>query len=341
MPGAIRHLKFHQKSLLKSRAIKSLTLHQRLYMFELQRLKDAELNLKIKSFAMQERKLTEVILRYLAEVDRRKLYLKMAYPSIFEYLIKEIGYSAGSAQRRIDGARLLQRIPEVSSKIKAGSINLAQVSKLQMICRRVKKESGSPVQISIQKEVLKKLENQGSLQTDLILAKEFQTEIKVFEKRSIQRDESIRVELTFSKKEMEILKKAQELLSNKTGGGLKATILEMAEKVIKASEARRIQDTKPATINHESKQSNATVAVDLSAKIALGLKTITPRLRNEIFRRDQCCGFKDSKTGKSCGSKYFLEIDHIQPRFAEGSNAPDNLRLLCRNHNQFRCWAGL
>ena len=72
---------------------------------ELENLKDLELNEKIKTLASQERKLTQVILLHIAEVDRRKLFLRKAYPSLFEYLVQEIGYSFGAAQRRIDAAR--------------------------------------------------------------------------------------------------------------------------------------------------------------------------------------------------------------------------------------------
>lgn len=46
-----------------------------------------------------------------------------------------------------------------------------------------------------------------------------------------------------------------------------------------------------------------------------------------------------SPDGTPCGSREFLEIDHIQP-FARGgpSDRTGNLRLLCRAHNQ---WNGM
>lgn len=80
-------------------------------------LTDNELNLTIKNLASEERKLTKDILLHIAEVDKRRLYLRMAYPSLYEYLTKEIGYSEGSAQRRIDAARLISKLPEVTNKI--------------------------------------------------------------------------------------------------------------------------------------------------------------------------------------------------------------------------------
>ncbi|MFZ4404258.1 MAG: hypothetical protein ACOYOK_09175 [Pseudobdellovibrionaceae bacterium] len=29
-------------------------------------------------------------------------------------------------------------------------------------------------------------------------------------------------------------------------------------------------------------------------------------------------------------------MDHIQPQFAGGNHAPENLRIYCRNHNTYR-----
>ncbi len=137
------------------------------------KLNNQELHFEVKNLASQERKLTEKILWHIAEVDRRKLYLAMAHSSLFDYLTKEIGYTAGSAQRRIDGARLLQKLPEVADKIKEGSLNLGQISKLQCVQRQFKKESGVAVSLAEQRNLLQNLENKSLEQADLILAQHF------------------------------------------------------------------------------------------------------------------------------------------------------------------------
>jgi hypothetical protein len=52
------------------------------------------------------------------------------------------------------------------------------------------------------------------------------------------------------------------------------------------------------------------------------------------MRAEGKCQFVDLETGKRCGSRYFLEIDHsIKPVALGGSNDLENLRLLCRGHN--------
>ena len=106
----------------------------------------------------------------------------------------------------------------------------------------------------------------------------------------------------------------------------------MAERTVKSYEPKTKSKSK------ETAAFTATVAVEFEEK---ELKSVTPRLKKEILKRDQCCQFKDPKTGKICGSKYFLEIDHIQPRFLDGPHISDNLRVLCKNHNGFRYSAGI
>ena len=65
-------------------------------------------------------------------------------------------------------------------------------------------------------------------------------------------------------------------------------------------------------------------------------KTLTPTMKNKILTRDVCCQYQDKITGKICGSKFFLQIDHIHPQFAGGSHNPNNLRVLCQGHNSHR-----
>ena len=65
-------------------------------------------------------------------------------------------------------------------------------------------------------------------------------------------------------------------------------------------------------------------------------KSLTPKRKMQIFAKSSACQFKDHKTQKICGSRFQLEIDHIQPKWAGGLNYSQNLQVLCRAHNQFR-----
>src|SRR4051812_37338337 len=90
----------------------------------------------LKGLIIRERKMLHAILLYLQEVDRRKIHLLKGYSSLFEYLTKEMGYSAGSAQRRIEAIRLLQAVPDLGEKIETGVLNLSQIGLLSQAIRQ-------------------------------------------------------------------------------------------------------------------------------------------------------------------------------------------------------------
>lgn len=91
----------------------------------LKKITDQNLHTNLKSLVVGEREMPSEILIHIVEVQRRKLYLTFGYGSLFDYLTKNIGYSNGSAQRRIDAARLSFDAPEVIKKLESGELNLA------------------------------------------------------------------------------------------------------------------------------------------------------------------------------------------------------------------------
>ncbi|MFH1018259.1 MAG: HNH endonuclease, partial [Pseudomonadota bacterium] len=47
------------------------------------------------------------------------------------------------------------------------------------------------------------------------------------------------------------------------------------------------------------------------------------------------CEYVDPKSGRRCQSRYLLEFDHIDPYWSGGSSNEENVRHLCRMHNQY------
>ena len=61
---------------------------------------------------------------------------------------------------------------------------------------------------------------------------------------------------------------------------------------------------------------------------------ISAEARREVHERDEGrCTFV-SEAGKRCESRRMVEFDHDVPRACGGESTPENLRLLCRAHNQ-------
>jgi hypothetical protein len=55
-------------------------------------------------------------------IDARKAFAIPGHPSLFEYCIKELGYSEGSACRRIQAMKLIREIPEYGKKLEDGAV---------------------------------------------------------------------------------------------------------------------------------------------------------------------------------------------------------------------------
>ena len=64
---------------------------------------------------------------------------------------------------------------------------------------------------------------------------------------------------------------------------------------------------------------------------------IPAAVRRAVWRRDGgCCSYVDPHSGRRCGSRFLLELDHVVPFALGGSAEPANLRLRCSAHHRFR-----
>ena len=100
----------------------------------LKSLSNSVLVSELKSKVLEERKLLNEILELLFEVSSRKLYLDLAYPSLFEFCVRELGYGEASAYRRIEAMRLLKGFSEetqnnLKERIESGDLNLTHTRK--------------------------------------------------------------------------------------------------------------------------------------------------------------------------------------------------------------------
>ena len=61
---------------------------------------------------------------------------------------------------------------------------------------------------------------------------------------------------------------------------------------------------------------------------------IPSAVAREVYVRDEGRSTFCSEEGRRCGSREFLQLDHVVPWAAQGPPTVDNLRLRCRGHNQ-------
>jgi len=96
-------------------------------------IQDKQLLILCKEHVLKEKSATSKVLEYLNEIDRRKLLIKEGYSSLYDFCIRYLGYSEGETYRRIQAARLSQRVNEVKPLLERGDISLTSLSLLSPV----------------------------------------------------------------------------------------------------------------------------------------------------------------------------------------------------------------
>ena len=414
---------------------------------EIKKLSDQNLLFQTKYLVQKERNITIQVLRHLSEIESRKLHLKRGFASLFDYAVRDLGYSHSAAYRRIKVMKLCREVPEIVSKLKTGSLNLTTVSKLQSYFEKQDKKSKKSqtefnltnqkpdtifvgddencksnniiVECDLEKnlpatikknfppaapcvmnetkkkikvdesglnlnqklDLLEQVTGKSSRQTEKLLC-EMDTEIyQIKDKVRYLNKDQIEIKLTVNKNSYENLETLKSLLShispNMSYGKVFQILSELGlnkydprrklkkqnkKKKNKIKKAQTVDPAKAGIQKTDIKQRICKVAPaferrDEAATIKKNFPPATGRVTNNkemkrdkiasryiptqikrlVWTRDQGqCTYICPETKKKCGSKHFLQIDHIHPYSLGGSSKLNNLRLLCAGHNQYR-----
>jgi hypothetical protein len=251
-----------------------------------------------------ERKITNHVLALIGEIDRRKLYLRKAYTSLFDFLVNDFGYSPGAAMRRIDAARLLCELPETAQKFQEGTLTLSQATQVQRASRelkKIKKESLSPEN---KRKLILQIENSTQKQTEHIIATTLDLPVVPQQKQTLHRDQSVTLTITFTHEQMQILQQAQNMISHSVVGQDWAGALTYLAK----------REVKRRTSVRETSSANSFGVTEVAAVAAVRPKNqfnstnkrraLPTAVRKALLHRNATCAYKD-ENGKICESRRF------------------------------------
>jgi len=100
-------------------------------MENLNQLPSDALTARLYELRRRERDLLVLFLAHLGELDRRRLYLELGFPSTFAYLTDHLGYTRSAAFRRTTAARLVARFPVVLDSLADGRLCLTTLVELR------------------------------------------------------------------------------------------------------------------------------------------------------------------------------------------------------------------
>lgn len=294
----------------------------------------------------EDRTNTAAMLAYVGEIDRRKLYLEDAYPSMFAMCTRHFGMSESIAGKRIRAGRAACRFPRILEMIRRGELHLSGVHQLagyltegnhEEVLERAKHRSMREIdaliaEISpqadretvIREVVLEGVGDSGANgdgeEKPLDGAR---TPVNSLKNLTVPLSpRRYRLHVTIGQRAKDALEELRELLSHQIPTGDPALVVEKALAVLLV----------------EAKKQKAALAKkprSAQKKAAKRTRVIPAHVRRAVFERDDGrCAFTD-EDGKRCGSTWQVEFHHCVPYGRAGPHTAENIELRCRAHNQF------
>ncbi|HEV8248013.1 MAG TPA: HNH endonuclease signature motif containing protein [Polyangiaceae bacterium] len=330
--------------------------------WRLERVEDEQLLGDVQALVRADRNVSARLLAHLAEVEERRLHLKHASSSMFEYAMR-LGMSEDEAGRRLCAAGVAKRFPTVYPLLDEGKLSLSVICRLKQY-----------ITLQNHEEVLIGVSGLSARKADAWLAARFPRPdaLSTIRKRPEQRAQSASAQPPAHEAGLappSTPAKERAPLSAPEALKLTPSPSKRADRGIVeplAAERYRVQ----FTANQELKD-KLELAADLMAHrnpsrdfapiVDKALDLLIAELKKERFgqttrprrarkakqghvsnaskrtvlERDGLqCAYVDEH-GKRCPARAFLERDHRVPRAKGGGPEPENLRHLCRPHNQF------
>ncbi len=118
--------------------------------------------------ASNERAALTNLLHHLVEIERRRLFSKYKFTSMFDYVVRGLKYSEAEAGLRISAMRLLRDISEIEGKVADGSLSITNLRLAQkMFATELK--NGRNMDKSAKMEVLDQLLNLSTRQAEKVV----------------------------------------------------------------------------------------------------------------------------------------------------------------------------
>lgn len=308
------------------------------------KLTDAKLAVSLAGAVAREREELISVLIHIGEFDARDLARDYGFANLFEYCIRTFRYSRSGAGRRIQAARAGRKFPIVLEMIGMGDLTLVGAAMLnehlteqnhaQVLAsaNRRNEEQVAAIVASLapgkrKREVIRIVSapsNSGPSQPSIPpqpppeAGNALVLSVEAAPAAPEPRAELRRIAFDISADTYDLVRRAKEILRHRFPQGDMDDILRLAlERLLDQEDRdRRSRPSKPW----------------LKAAVAGG-RHIPEAIKQAVWDRDGGRCAYEGQDGRRCGSRAWLEFDHIRPVALGGLSTVDNLRLLCRGHN--------
>jgi hypothetical protein len=306
---------------------------------EAEAIGDGELAGRLASMAREERKALAAFLSLLAAFDRRRLFAREGFPSLYAYCTEALGFSGAEASWRMHTARAMRRFPAIGRMLENGETHMGAVVQL-----------GPLMNEDNHLDLLARARGKSKRELDFLMLSLLAPpppapaggEVPQAQKiESPASDPSLAMSMPGLRDRIEPLSADWVRLSFMAGAGFLSLLDKGREALRRAHPSGRMEEVLAEGLRTllEKKGDPAVSEPPAGAREPWrggeNKRSIPRWVKDEVWKRDGgCCAFV-AENGRRCGERLGLEFDHIVPWALGGpSNDPRNVRLLCRSHNR-------
>jgi len=328
---------------------------------------------RLAELAGDERTVQVEFLLHLEEFDRRQAWLAAGYGSLWEYCLRVLHLREGAAARRIRAMRVLRRLPDLAAPLRDGRICLSTLglldpvlteeSAVELVARAAFKTKAEVEELVVSirpraapRDGVRRLPGREEAAPGVLLSPSPDTESPSPSPtstpttsatatpnmaatptaqptrptvRPVAADTwSLRVTVDAAFKQE--LDQLTELLSHKIPrADLEAVLREAVHCAIEKHGKR-----KGAVAPSRERRRKAQPAAPATSEVRQRREPTTAEVRRQVWRRDEGRCAWVGPDGHRCGSRWRVEIDHVEPAALGGPSTLENLRLACAAHNR-------
>ena len=319
----------------------------------LSRLTSGAARHRLETVDLEEKSCLAEGLALIALIDRRRDFLEAGYASMHAYCKGKLGWSDDRTLRRIQAARLAQRVPLLLECVRDGRLTVTNACELSPLLtvenatellaaasfksklevRRLVLEWSKPAPKperpaeSVDSHAPAHVDRQaGTPAAPSAPTESVDSHAPAHVDRPARRgrvtpqlDGTFDVRIALTAAEHALLKRAQDLLAHVVRDGDPAAV------VVRALEQY---------VSHLNRQRFGAGGANATPRHAPRGRHIPLALRKHVAERDgHGCSFV-SADGHRCGETRGLQFDHVVPMAEGGATNAENLRLLCPAHNR-------
>ena len=289
-------------------------------------LSDDEVLSTVTSLSGNERGTVVAVISLIREVEDRRLERRDAYASIHDFCFRALKLSECEARRRIHVARMSKRCPQVLAALASGAVNLTNLDLLRDVMTEANADALLADATGRTKAEVEMLVATHDPKPDVPSKISRLPDPEPGDKDAHQPPPKPlspgrhKIQMTGDDELCALIKRAQQLTRHTNPLGDMAVIF-------KAALAQLVP------ILEKEKR-----GIGVTARASAGPADpcdVSAATRREVIARDgEQCAYV-SPSGERCPARDWLEIDHRDARALGGEGTAENLRVLCRAHNQY------